>query len=93
MEIDSQITRLITNLGNANIDEQEKAIESLIEIGEAAVLPLINTVHNENPVISANAIEALGQLGDQRAGFCAGLVEAGRQDFRAERTQLRAVGD
>jgi HEAT repeat protein len=58
---------LIQALGDNNSQVADQAKISLVQIGVAAVVPLIAALKVENSTHRANAAQVLGRLGDPRA--------------------------
>jgi len=57
----------IQNLQATDKDVREAAVMALVQIGPAAVEPLIKSLKAENPSVQAAAAKALGLIGDKRA--------------------------
>jgi len=60
-----KISSLIDDL--RDVFRRDSAIESLVEIGEPAVEPLIQALKDEDSFVREGAAEALGKIGDKRA--------------------------
>jgi len=58
------IPETIQELGTSN---HEAALSRLVELGGHAVMPLIGSLNNENPMIRAGVVEALNKIKDKRA--------------------------
>jgi HEAT repeat protein len=50
-----------------DVQVRERALEALIQIGEAAIDPLVAALQNRNPDVRKLAAGALGRIGDARA--------------------------
>lgn len=91
----THITAWIAALDSEDPDEQEQAVDNLVRVGEKAVEPLIRAMQDGNEAVCANAVEALGQIGDRRA--VAPLILALKDDntrvIMAAITALRRIGD
>jgi HEAT repeat protein len=89
------IAALIARLSAANIDTQEQAIEQLVEIGSPAVKLLIDAVNDGDAVVCANAVEALGQIKDERAlgSLIIALQDPDDRVVMAAINALRRIGD
>lgn len=57
----------IQNLAATDKDVREAAVKALVQIGPAAVDPLIKSLKTKNPSVQAAAAKALGIIGDKRA--------------------------
>jgi HEAT repeat protein len=64
---EDNIQSLIDTLADENILIQQKAVESLVRIGNEAVPYLITSLDSDKRDTKANAIEALGLIGNQSA--------------------------
>jgi hypothetical protein len=85
----------IRALGSEKLSTRDKAADALIEMGEAAVEPLIEALGHRNGHIRANAAWVLGQLKDERS--IEPLIKAlkdGSSDVRAYAAlALGKIGD
>jgi phycocyanobilin lyase subunit beta len=83
---------LITALGYNNPGAAVAAVDGLIRIGEAAVLPLLSLLDNFNYGARAWAVRALAGIGDPRGLEI--LLEAAKDDFAlsVRRAAARGLG-
>jgi phycocyanobilin lyase subunit beta len=83
---------LITALGYNNPGAAVAAVDGLIRIGEAAVLPLLSLLDNFNYGARAWAVRALAGIGDPRGLEI--LLEAAKEDFAlsVRRAAARGLG-
>jgi len=64
---DTRIKDLVQSLSDKNVFAQQKSVEKLVRIGKDAVQYLISSLENCNRDACANAVEALGLIGDESA--------------------------
>jgi len=63
------VPALVAPLGDASdVDRRVRAIQALIRLGDAAVVPLIQVLHSDDELTRMNAATVLGTLRDPRAG-------------------------
>ncbi len=62
------VPALVGPLGdNGSVDNRVHAIQALMQLGDAAVMPLTQVLHADSPTLRRNAASVLGSLGDKRA--------------------------
>ncbi|MEH2375899.1 HEAT repeat domain-containing protein [Nostoc sp.] len=90
--IEESVPTLIAALGYNNPGAAVAAVDGLIAIGEAAVLPLLELIDNYNYGARAWAVRALAGIGDIRALDT--LLEAAKTDFSlsVRRAAARGLG-
>ena len=88
-----KISSLIDDL--RSFFRRDSAIESLVEIGEPAVEPLIQALKDEDSFVREGAAEALGKIGDKRAvePLINALKDEDRDVREAAAEALGEIGD
>jgi len=90
--LEAAIPTLIAALGYNNPGAAVAAVDGLVQIGEAAVLPLLQLIDSYNYGARAWAIRALAGIGDPRALNT--LLDAAKNDFAlsVRRAAARGLG-
>ncbi|MBR8833438.1 MAG: HEAT repeat domain-containing protein [Stigonema ocellatum SAG 48.90 = DSM 106950] len=91
-QLQEAIPTLIAALGYNNPGAAVAAVDGLVQIGEAAVQPLLELMDNYNYGARAWAIRALAGIGDARAQNI--LLDAAKTDFSlsVRRAAVRGLG-
>ncbi|WP_317137784.1 HEAT repeat domain-containing protein [Methanochimaera problematica] len=63
----TSVNEKIKGLYSTDKELRAKAMQSLVESGTTAVLPLMDLMNDENWIVRYRTVEALGLIGDERA--------------------------
>lgn len=87
------VPALVGPLGdNGSIDNRVQAINALIQLGDAAVMPLTQVLHADSPTLRRNAASVLGSLGDARAASALAWVAASDDDEVTRAVAAESLG-
>ncbi len=89
------LATLIQHLGAADAQDQENAVDELVQIGTPAVDALIDAVNDGDATVCGNAIEVLGRIGDPRAlgTLIIALQDSDHNVIIAAMNALRRIND
>jgi HEAT repeat protein len=85
---------LLPRLESGSTDTRAAAMEWLRRLGTQSVLPLIQALEHDSPMIKANALTVLGQIGDPRAQpYIAAYGAPGYPIQQVRDAAIRAMAD
>lgn len=86
------VPALVDPLGDtASLDNRVLAIDALIQLGDAAVMPLTQVLDAEAPTLRRNAASVLGTIGDRRAASGLAWMAAADEDEVARSVAAEAL--